>query len=185
MGEAPGRIEDLKGKPFTGPAGQFLRRELKHAGLDPYTATYFNAVCCWPHGKPEPEALMACRQNLIDQWSALDCEYVLVCGRVALEAVLPHANDQTRNKPIPIHGKVIFAVYHPAYVLRDRQVLRGWQESLRSFMLVVKGFAELLDYDRCIYCRKRGGPACSTHSAWWRKDQHWKMPKPPQLELDL
>jgi DNA polymerase len=188
LGEAPGRIEDLKGAPFVGPAGRYLRRELAAKNLNPYSAYFFNSVCCWPHGKPEEEHLLACRQNLIDQWEAVPTTFILVCGNTATRALLPHANAHTRNLPIKIHSKVAFPVYHPSYILQNPEAEASWKQKLSDFWLLVSGFTSSDDYRRCIYCRKMpmaGGSACQNHMAWWRKDQNWKMGKPPQMNLEL
>lgn len=193
VGEAPGRLEDRKGLPFIGPAGRYLRRELKAARLDPYNAYYMNAVSCWPRGTPTPEHLAACRQNLVDQWNAMgdEVKYVLVVGNMALEAVLPHATTHTKSILIPIHGRVIFPVYHPSYILfHNPSAAPSWKEDLRNFYLAVEGWLYVGSKGmRCVYCRKPVAEhlywTCNDHAAWWRKDQRWKVPPPPQMSLEL
>src|ERR1700733_386868 len=44
VGEVPGDQEDRAGKPFVGPAGQFLDRALAEAGIDRSKAYVTNAV---------------------------------------------------------------------------------------------------------------------------------------------
>ena len=51
VGEQPGNDEDLKGKPFVGPAGRMLDKALVEAGLDRKTIFVTNAV---KHFKFEP-----------------------------------------------------------------------------------------------------------------------------------
>ena len=57
LGEAPGRDEDLEGRPFVGRAGQLLDRMFAAIGLsrtspDPATALYITNVMPW---RPPPE----------------------------------------------------------------------------------------------------------------------------------
>src|SRR6188472_1468742 len=44
VGEQPGNEEDLRGKPFVGPAGRLLDELLREAGLDRATLYVTNAV---------------------------------------------------------------------------------------------------------------------------------------------
>lgn len=188
LGEAPGRMEDKKGKPFVGPAGRYLRDKLKEAGLHPNNGHYLNTVSCWPKGKPSQDHLMACRDNLVNQWNAMEADYVLVCGSVALTAVMPRANHHTKNVPYKVHGKWIFPVYHPSYVLfHDPNSAPSWAQALGKFALIVQWgdvMAEALSV-KCAYCRRLQSPACKEHMKDWRADQTWKRPPPPQLRLDL
>lgn len=173
-----------------GPAGRFLRKELNKAGLNPTSAYYLNVVSCFPNRTPTTDEVLACKDNLVAQWELMtDVEYVLVCGKVALEAILPHATAHTRNKAIKIHGKIIFPVYHPSYVLfHDPTALPAWRRSLIDFYMMWSGWAAVEDYQHvCVYCRKKvdSRPACLDHMGKWRKDQSWKRPKPEQLGMNL
>lgn len=117
--------------------------------------------------------------------------YVLVCGAVALHAVLPHA-EMTYASGVPVlaHGKVLFPVYHPAYILRSRQALTGWERELRIFAGMVNdptitvSDAQALTY-HCLYCNAEHQPrklTCDKHEKWLRQDQHRTMPKPRMIE---
>jgi DNA polymerase len=189
IGEAPGRMEDRKGQPFVGPAGRYLRRKLSDANLDPGRGYYLNAVSCWPQGTPTDAHILACKQNLIDQWEVMDTAYVLACGQTAIRAILPHATNHTRNKVMKIHGKYVMPVYHPSYVLfHNPNAEPAFQKSLYMFWALVNGLVEPVGVT-CVYCRKPTQDerkfACSPHMAWWRKDRDWKMPRPPQMSLEM
>ena len=62
IGEAPGRDEDLQGKPFVGRAGQLLDRMLAAIGLDESSIYITNTVYWRPPGNrtPTPEEIEAC-----------------------------------------------------------------------------------------------------------------------------
>ena len=196
LGEAPGRLEDYKGKPFIGPAGQLLRKTLRKVGINPDAAVYMNAVSCWPHGTPEDRHIIQCHDNLKAQLDAVPCEHVLACGRVALQALLPHAKlTPALGLFIKVHGKIIYPVYHPSYLNRnkDKTIRAEWERDLYNFGdALAYTELELIDNEYCVYCRKRtltqDIPACTTkaHRDWWKSDStKWKRPVPPQLTLGL
>jgi len=62
VGEAPGRDEDLKGKPFVGRAGQLLTKLIKEAGLDEegYTRPDTASREYVPTIRPPPSGTPAC-----------------------------------------------------------------------------------------------------------------------------
>ena len=56
IGEAPGRDEDLEGKPFVGPAGQLLDRMLAAIGLDESDGAHHQHRLLAPARKPHADA---------------------------------------------------------------------------------------------------------------------------------
>lgn len=194
LGEAPGRLEDFKGKPFVGPAGQLLRKTLRKVGLEPDNAYYMNAVSCWPHGTPDDSHVRQCHDNLKAQLDAAKSQYVLACGSVALKALLPHAKlTPALYKWIPVHGKMLFPTYHPSYLLRnrDKTVRAEWERQLERFGLDINDERGVRPHCcKCIYCDgiTLDGFICNktSHKQWWRSDStKWKRPIPPQLTLGV
>lgn len=200
LGEAPGATENRAGVPFVGQAGKLLRKWGSYVGLDMVSATYMNAVSCWPHGTPDDSHLMACRQNLIDQWEVCDAEYVLVCGAIALNALLPRAKAKyARGQAIPVHGKVIYPVLHPAAILRShRSSLDPWVDDLAKFRtLVLMGYSSFSHLhglgdkrSQCLYCPAstptapmKINYACGKDTAKFRKDQRWMTNPGTQTSL--
>lgn len=187
---APGRVEDAKGAPFTGPAGTLLRNEFRRQGIDPHLAYFMNVVCCMPpNNNPQARHIDACRNNLKAQWDYADVEWVLVCGNVALEALMPNATKHTRNRSIKIHGRKLWVIYHPSYIMRtgDRQIYKRWQTSLTYFKLAMMGQEFVGTY--CIYCGAEESydnpPVCAKDMGKWRVDSKWRYSPPPQLRLDI
>jgi DNA polymerase-1 len=105
VGEAPGEVEDLNGRPFCGESGQILRQALAQAGLErPYTlipstayrqtprlerVCFTNIVLCRPPENATPTGLQAkcCfgnTLNLIKQMPNL--KLIVPVGNVALRA---------------------------------------------------------------------------------------------------
>ena len=83
VGEQPGDQEDLRGKPFVGPAGAVLRQALQEAGIDPAKAYVTNAVKHFKfviqrgkrriHQKPNVIEIEACHHWLEQE--------LICCGR--------------------------------------------------------------------------------------------------------
>lgn len=134
VGEAPGRVEVERGRPFVGPSGQYLRRELKAVGVNPLTdVSYTNAVKCRPDGNATPtfEAIRTCSPNLINDIIRLKPVIVILLGRTAVTAVnlignpkfepLPMASLVGRTKDMTVMGHRFTALvnYHPSFVLRN------------------------------------------------------------------
>lgn len=185
LGEAPGRIEDQRGEPFVGPTGLFLRRKLRHAGaLD--RAVFMNSVCCFPRleedHKPSPEHTRACRPNLKAQLETVEGPWVLCVGAYALRSLVRHCNYLTPalGHIIPIHGRLVFPIYHPSYVLRmnDPVIEEGWVQEIERFVGLTQFGEEVVEWrDTCWYCGKLRyptSPVCYRHRNNWRNDQRWE-----------
>ena len=56
VGEAPGKNEDLQGKPFVGAAGKFLDELLEAAGLKREEVFIANVLKCRPPSNRNPQA---------------------------------------------------------------------------------------------------------------------------------
>lgn len=179
LGEAPGRVEDHTGIPFTGDAGQLMRATLVRNGLDPLTAWWMNTVSCWPRGRPDPYSIEMCQVNLRSQLKALPAKHVLVCGKVAFEALFKRGHfPRARGHELQKDGKFYYPIYHPAYILRNRHDMFAWREAVGKFALTVEG-ALLPPPEFCLYCGKPilrsglGVVTCQNCDKDYRRDQQW------------
>lgn len=124
VGEAPGKSEDLRGRPFVGPAGRLLRVLLAHAGVSRCYIT--NRVKCNPPGitggnrRPSAEELDACHPWFQDELDIWNPPVVLLMGITSTRPVF-------RNKTVgEVVGKSVYkdrvwvATYHPSYILHQR-----------------------------------------------------------------
>lgn len=139
IGEAPGREEDLEGKPFVGPPGQLLDRMLIAAGLQPDKMHIANVVYWRPPGNraPTPEETEICRPFLERQIALVKPEFILVLGGTAAKAVLSVNEGITRARgqwhDMDIGGRTVRAMasLHPAYLLRTPAAKRqAWRDLL-------------------------------------------------------
>ena len=90
IGEAPGRDEDLQGKPFVGRAGQLLDRMLAAIGLSEDDVYITNTVYWRPPGNrtPTQEEVEACAPFLARQIELSSPEFLVLLGGAAAKNIL-------------------------------------------------------------------------------------------------
>ncbi len=118
VGEAPGRQEDMQGRPFVGPAGQFLNELLREAGLRREQVFITNIVKCRPPGNrdPLPSEIEACRDHLIGQIAAIQPDVICTLGSPALRTLVdPKLSiSKVHGSRLERGGIVYVPLYHPA-----------------------------------------------------------------------
>jgi uracil-DNA glycosylase len=130
VGEQPGDMEDVEGRPFVGPAGQLLSRALEAAGILRTDAYVTNAVKHFKHeprGKrrlhktPDAGEVQACRWWLDQERALLKPKLIVALGATAALAVFGKAMPimKSRGRPLPLDGgaRALITV-HPSYLLR-------------------------------------------------------------------
>ena len=139
IGEAPGRDEDLEGKPFVGRAGQLLDKMLAAIGIDEIKVHIANTVYWRPPGNrtPSPEETISCAPFLNRQIELVAPDVVVLLGGVAAKSVLGLTEGiiKLRGKwrGLAIGGREVkaLATLHPAYLLRTPAAKRqAWQDLL-------------------------------------------------------
>ncbi len=130
VGEQPGDVEDVEGRPFVGPAGAVLDRALRDAGLDRARLYVTNAVkhFKWePRGKrrmhktPAQQEIDACHQWLEREVAAIGPRLVIGLGGTAARALFgrivklgEHRGRIVEMKDLP----AMMVTVHPSYILR-------------------------------------------------------------------
>jgi uracil-DNA glycosylase len=139
IGEAPGRDEDLEGKPFVGRAGQLLDKMLAAIQLSEQNAHITNIVYWRPPGNrtPTPQEAQACRPFLERQVELVAPDVVVLLGGAAAKHLLEVADGimRIRGKWREVEiGSVkvrAIATLHPAYLLRAPAAKRlVWRDLL-------------------------------------------------------
>lgn len=124
VGEAPGKNEDLQGKPFVGAAGKYLDELLVIAGLKREDVYIANVLKCRPPGNrnPRPEEIQACADYLRDQTRVISPEYIVTLGNFATKFILRTDVGITRLRGrLQRAGRFkVFPVFHPAAAIYDR-----------------------------------------------------------------
>ena len=124
IGEAPGKNEDIQGKPFVGAAGKFLNEMLSQAGMDRSDVYITNIVKYRPPNNrdPLPEEKAAFWPYLLKQLQIIQPKVVITLGRHSMEYFLPGMKiGQIHGEPKRIafgdHKIVIMPLFHPAAAL--------------------------------------------------------------------
>jgi uracil-DNA glycosylase len=130
IGEAPGRVEDMQGEPFVGPAGKLLDNMLAAIGLARDANVYIaNVLKCRPTGAdgrdrpPTPEEVSECMPYLQRQIALVDPTVIVALGKSAALALLgldPSTPVSSLRGTVHRHaGRPLIVTYHPAYLLRN------------------------------------------------------------------
>lgn len=129
IGEAPGKSEDLQGKPFVGAAGKFLDEMLAEAGMERSDVYITNIVKYRPPNNrdPLPDEKAAFLPYLLRQLEIIDPKAVITLGRHSMEYFLPDAkisqvHGHAVRKKVVYHDRtehewLIIPLYHPAAAL--------------------------------------------------------------------
>lgn len=129
IGEAPGKNEDLTGRPFVGAAGKFLDALLEGIGLRRQDV-YITSILKYrpPNNRdPRPEEKAEFWPYLVMQLEVIRPQLIVTLGRHSTNCFLPDARiGQVHGKPQAWNGYTILPLYHPAAALYNgsqRQVI--------------------------------------------------------------
>jgi probable DNA metabolism protein len=128
VGEQPGDMEDRKGRPFVGPAGQLLDRALAEAGIDRKQVYLTNAVKHFKfeprgtrriHSKPTASDVSHYRPWLQKELEIIAPSLVVALGATAILALTGNAGSITRMRgPAQFGPWPGYVTVHPSYLLR-------------------------------------------------------------------
>lgn len=133
VGEQPGDQEDIKGRPFVGPAGRILDEALAEAGISRDDVYVTNVVkhFRWEaasrgkrriHKKPRASEINACRPWLDAELASVHPRVLVCLGATAAQSLLGRNFSvlQSRGQFIdsPLAPKVM-ATVHPSSILRS------------------------------------------------------------------
>lgn len=129
VGEAPGPQENIKGKPFVGPAGQLLDKILQAGGFDPEQDVYItNSVFRMPPGddgksfrKPNDQEVDFYRPFVLEIIRLINPLVILLTGNVACQSILKKTGiTSLRGQWTKIDSHWLMPIYHPSYLLRNQ-----------------------------------------------------------------
>jgi DNA polymerase-1 len=131
VGEAPGFREDEISKPFAGAAGRYLDTVLAEVGLPRASVFITNANKCRPpeNRTPTKKEIKACRPYLDLELQAVQPDFVVPLGNVALESITGRKGIMKARGAIMEHnGYKILPTLHPAAILRNP----GWEPLFKA-----------------------------------------------------
>jgi len=129
IGEAPGRQEDLQGRPFVGRAGEYLTYLISTLGLRREDVYITNVVKCRPPNNRDPteEEIDKCLPYLRRQIELLKPKIIVALGRHAAKTLARESGisfkgitrERGKIMKVKIYGLNISLVYtyHPAAAL--------------------------------------------------------------------
>jgi uracil-DNA glycosylase len=133
VGEAPGRQEDLDGKPFVGYSGRILDSALSKAGIKRSDVFITNVVKCRPpnNRRPESNELIACMGHLERQISLVSPKIICILGSTAYRSLLGGKSIVAdRGKIVERGGKRYFLTVHPASTIYNRSLRSALENDL-------------------------------------------------------
>ena len=140
LGEAPGRDEDIQGKPFVGRAGQLLDVMFGHVGLartspDADAALYITNVLPWrpPQNRdPLPEEIAMMLPFVQRHVELAAPDLIVAMGNHACQALLGRRGiTRLRGVWAEALGRPVLPMFHPAFLLRNPAAKReAWADLL-------------------------------------------------------
>ena len=129
IGEAPGKNEDLTGRPFVGAAGKFLDELLAGIGLKRQDVFITSILKYRPPNNrdPKPDEKTAFWPFLSAQLEVINPQVIVTLGRHSTNCFLPDVQISTvHGQPLKWQNFTLLPLYHPAAALyngRMRQTL--------------------------------------------------------------
>lgn len=141
VGEAPGRDEDLQGKPFVGRAGQLLTDILKAINFTREDVYICNILKCRPpeNRNPLPEEIVKCEPYLMKQLELIKPRLILCVGTFAGQTLLKSKEPlgKMRGRFFDFNiGEIkakLLVTYHPAALLRNPHWKKPTWEDVKLF----------------------------------------------------
>lgn len=131
IGEGPGFHEDRQGRPFVGPAGNFLEDLLQSIGMTRDQVYIANMVKCRPpdNRDPMPSEIAACSKYLDRQIELLDPLLIVTLGRFSTARFIPGQSiSRVRGQLRRVNRRHIFPIMHPAAGLRRQEMRAAIEE---------------------------------------------------------
>lgn len=150
IGEAPGRNEDLQGKPFVGRAGDIFDKLLESVGLTRSQIYLCNILKCRPPENREPlsDEVQACVGSLDIQIKVVNPKIIATLGRYATTYIFQKFDVPLKNIS-SVHGqsfdietsfgpKKIIPLFHPAVATYDPNKLEILLNDFKIFKTILQ-----------------------------------------------
>ena len=141
IGEAPGKNEDLRGRPFVGAAGKKLDDALENSGLARNDVYITNIVKCKPPKNriPNYEEKTMCSNYLEHELSIINPKIICLLGNTAFNTIL-EGNEISKN-----HGKLIykekrtyFVTFHPAAIIYNQKLEKVFKNDIKKLVKTLR-----------------------------------------------
>jgi uracil-DNA glycosylase family 4 len=142
IGEAPGREEDLKARPFVGDAGMLLTKLIEKMGFKREDVYIANIIKCRPpmNRDPEIDEIEKCRGFVEKQIEIINPDVIMSLGRISTFTLI----EDTTKKITAIRGKLfdyrgihLVPTFHPAYLIRNpKDKWLTWSDAQKALELL-------------------------------------------------
>jgi DNA polymerase len=149
IGEAPGKNEDLEGRPFVGAGGKFLAEMLASIKMKREDIYITNIVKYRPPNNrdPEPQEKEDCNEWLISELKIINPKLIVFLGRHSMGRFFPterisdiHGKLLIKNIPELEKKQAFLPLYHPAAALYNG----GMRETLmKDFKKIPKALDKI------------------------------------------
>ena len=141
VGEAPGRDEDIQGRPFVGKAGQLLTKIINAMDFQRDEAYITNVVKCRPpeNRTPHADEIQMCQDYLLLQLEMIKPRVVVTLGKVATDFFVRSRLGMTalRGNFYEYDNIQVMPTFHPSYLIRNegnKQLKRMVWEDMKKVM---------------------------------------------------
>ncbi len=128
IGEGPGELEDLQGRPFLGEEGKLLDKMLEAIGLQRENVYLLDMIKCkTPESrKPEKDEIDSCSPFLFRQMDAIQPQIIVALGEFTAQFLLQSEEriSQMRGKFYPFRNAKVIPFFHPKYLLKNSKAKR-------------------------------------------------------------
>ena len=152
IGEAPGRQEDIEGKPFVGAAGKLLTTLIEEVLNLRRSQVYItNVVKCRPPNNrdPKPEEIEACSPYLNEEIRIIrpkciitlgrhSTKYILRLGGIKVSSITRVRGSEYRLTILGLNT-IIFPTYHPAAALYNPRLREILVMDFQKIKEIIKG----------------------------------------------
>lgn len=166
IAEAPGDTEVRQGRPLVGRSGKMLWAELDKYKIHRSEVLTMNAASCrptsWLSGElknrtPTRDEISACSGVFRMQLSLVShCRFILVLGGIALRKFKPDAKiTDWVGKPILWKDHVVVPTFHPAAVMRDRELIEPFSDAIQllvNMVMLGEKFGDIMP----VFCNRCG-----------------------------
>jgi DNA polymerase len=139
VGEAPGKNEDLQGKPFVGQAGKLLDTLLGEIGMERGQVFIANVLMCRPPGNrdPLPEEIEECKPYLMRKIQLIEPKMICTLGNFATKTItgspmgITKVCGRPQKRELAGLDLTIYPLFHPAAALRSTGCLNDLREHMK------------------------------------------------------
>ena len=123
IGEAPGRDEDMQGRPFVGRAGQLLTKIIHAMKFQRDEVYITNIVKCRPPSNRNPQGteIASCKDYLLAQIELINPKVIVTLGKVAADFFIRSSLGMTalRGDFHDFDNIKVMPTFHPSYLIRN------------------------------------------------------------------